>query len=39
MIVEIHGNENTVFLLTIPGPSVSSTLEILRFIERKCFFA
>eukprot|EP01035_Chromulina_nebulosa_P027623 gene27623-36356_t len=30
MIVEIHGNENTVFLLTIPGPSVSSTLEILR---------
>ena len=37
MIVEIHGNQNTVFLLTIPGPSVSSTLEILRYIIWKQF--
>lgn len=30
MVVELVGTEKTIFLLTIPGPAVSTTLEIFR---------
>lgn len=30
MLTEVAGKENTVFLLTVPGPAVSGTLEALR---------
>ena len=31
MVVEVAGIENCVFLVTIPGPAVGPTLEILRY--------
>ena len=31
MIVEVPGVKRTIFFVTIPGPAVSSTLEILRY--------
>jgi hypothetical protein len=30
MIVEVNGVENTIFFVTIPGPAVGPTLEVLR---------
>jgi hypothetical protein len=30
MIVQLTGAHNTIFFVTVPGPAVSSTLEILR---------
>lgn len=36
MVVELKGVEKTVFLVTIPGPAVGPTLEILRLDVLRC---
>ena len=30
MIVEMHGEKKAIFLVTLPGPAIGTTLEILR---------